>query len=64
MIAGARTYPPVLRTAIIHRLELPQGRFERHIPLPPGVYGKPRTVVANGCLVIYLPKASRPRGEP
>ena len=27
-------YPSELRTAIIHRLELPQGRFERRVRLP------------------------------
>ncbi len=58
-IAGERTLPPQLRTARIHRLELPQGRFERQIPLPAGRYEKPRTVVANGCLVIELRKAGR-----
>lgn len=29
LIAGARVLPPELRTAVIHRIELPQGRFER-----------------------------------
>ncbi len=29
LIAGERALPPELRTATIHRLELPQGRFER-----------------------------------
>jgi HSP20 family protein len=58
-IAGERILPPQLRTARIHRLELPQGRFERQIPLPSGRYDKPRTAVANGCLVIELRKAGR-----
>ena len=61
MISGERILPDELRTAIIHRLELPQGRFERHIPLPAGLYGTPQTGVANGCLVIKLPKASPQR---
>ena len=52
MISGERVLPQELRTAIIHRLELPQGRFERHIPLPPGRYGTPQSGVANGCLVV------------
>jgi len=64
IIAGDRALPPEARTAVIHRLELPQGRFERHIPLPPGRYEAPLSGVANGCLVIRLPKAARPRGEP
>jgi HSP20 family molecular chaperone IbpA len=63
-ISGARVLPQELRTAVIHRLELPQGRFERNIPLPAGVYEPPRTGVANGCLVIRLPKAQRQRSGP
>src|SRR6202050_2659007 len=31
VITGTRTYPAALRTAIIHRLELPQGRFYRRL---------------------------------
>ena len=63
-MAGERVLPQELRTATIHRLELPQGRFERHIPLPAGRYERPQTGVANGCLVIRLAKAPRPRSEP
>src|SRR4051812_26139577 len=37
-VAGLRLLPAELRTAAIHRLELPQGRFERRIPLPAGRY--------------------------
>src|SRR5215510_6377646 len=57
VLAGERALPIEARTGIIHRLELPQGRFERHVPLPPGRYGQPRTAVVNGCLLIKLPKA-------
>jgi HSP20 family molecular chaperone IbpA len=63
VIAGERVLPAELRTAIIHRLELPQGRFERHVPLPRGIYERPQTGVSNGCLVIRLPKA-RPQAAP
>jgi HSP20 family protein len=63
MISGERTLPDELRTAIIHRLELPQGRFERRIQLPAGVYGTPQSGVAHGCLVIRLPKAAAQRGR-
>src|ERR1700738_5535579 len=31
VVAGTRTLPNELRTAIIHRLELPQRRFERRV---------------------------------
>lgn len=64
MIAGERVLPQELRTATIHRLELPQGRFERHIPLPPGRYETPRSAVTNGCLVVRLAKVPRQRTEP
>src|SRR5579864_4808534 len=34
LIAGTRVLPRELVTATIHRLELPQGRFERRLRLP------------------------------
>jgi HSP20 family molecular chaperone IbpA len=57
VIAGLRILPPQLRTATIHRLELPQGRFERRVALPAGRYDAVRRAEANGCLVISLSKA-------
>ncbi|QXL85002.1 Hsp20/alpha crystallin family protein [Comamonas sp. NLF-1-9] len=57
VVTGRRTLPPALRTAAIHRLELPQGRFERHIGLPPGRYGAVDVGNERGCLVIRLHKA-------
>ena len=62
VIAGARTYPPALRTAVIHRLELPQGRFYRRLRLPAGRYSGVRHAVVDGCLVITLQKAGSHRG--
>jgi HSP20 family protein len=56
LIAGERVLPPELRTAVIHRLELPQGRFERRLKLPAGRYGQPMRGAANGCVLIKLPK--------
>jgi HSP20 family molecular chaperone IbpA len=64
IIGGERSLPAEARTAIIHRLELPQGRFERHIPLPPGRYENPRSAVANGCLVVRLSKAGAQKAKP
>ena len=57
VVAGARVLPIELRTAIIHRLELPQGRFERRVRLPAGRYSAVRQSVSNGCLVFALEKA-------
>lgn len=58
VVAGRRVYPPEFRTAVIHRLELPQGRFERRIPLPPGRYTDVNRSAANGCLLFSLRKAA------
>jgi HSP20 family molecular chaperone IbpA len=62
VIAGARTYPRELRTATIHRLELPQGRFYRRLPLPRGRYSGVSRAVADGLMVITLQKAGINRG--
>lgn len=56
VISGQRTLPPELRNAHIHRLELPQGRFERQIGLPAGRYVISRFAV-NGCIVFRLAKS-------
>jgi HSP20 family protein len=57
IISGHRVLPVELRNARIHRLELPQGRFERRIVLPPGRYAVSRFVV-NGCIVLRLSKSA------
>ena len=62
VITGTRVLPPELRTAIIHRLELPQGRFYRRLRLPAGRYSNVRRAVVAGCLVITLQKAGMNRG--
>jgi HSP20 family protein len=62
VIAGTRVLPAVLRTATIHRLELPQGRFYRRLRLPAGRYSNVRRTVADGCLVITLQKVGSGRG--
>ena len=62
IISGQRVLPPQLRTAVIHRLELPQGRFERRLRLPAGYYSDIRRSAVDGCLVITLQKAESLRG--
>jgi len=57
VVAGSRVLPPELRTATIHRLELPQGRFERRIRLPAGHYASVRRTATHGCILITLEKA-------
>jgi HSP20 family protein len=56
VIAGTRLLPNVLRTAVIHRLELPQGRFARRVRLPAGRYSTIHRSAADGCLLITLKK--------
>jgi HSP20 family molecular chaperone IbpA len=60
--SGTRVLPPQLRTAVIHRLELPQGRFERRVRIPAGRYDDVRRTSVDGCLVISLRKVEMPRG--
>jgi HSP20 family molecular chaperone IbpA len=62
VIAGTRELPRELNTAVIHRLELPQGRFERRVRLPGGTYRQPRRAAANGCLLIRHDKVEAARG--
>jgi HSP20 family protein len=62
VIAGTRVVPDQLRTATIHRLELPQGRFYRRLRLPPGRYAGVRRAAAAGCLIVTLQKAGAHRG--
>lgn len=56
-LAGGRILPAALRNARIHRLELPQGRFHRRIPLPAGHYTIADLSMDKGCLVMSLRKA-------
>jgi HSP20 family molecular chaperone IbpA len=58
VVRGRRVLPDELRTAMIHRLELPQGHFERRVPLPPNHYDTMRRRATNGCLLISLNKAA------
>ncbi len=62
IISGDRTYPAEMRTAVIHRLELPQGRFERRIDLPAGRYSAIHRSASNGCLLITLQKSEAVNG--
>jgi HSP20 family molecular chaperone IbpA len=61
VIAGTRVLPRELTTAVIHRLELPQGRFERRVRLPSGRYRNVSRATADGCLLITLAKVEASR---
>lgn len=58
VVSGKRVLPEELRTALIHRLELPQGRFERRVVLPRHRYDSVNREAINGCLLITLHKLS------
>jgi HSP20 family molecular chaperone IbpA len=60
VIAGIRS-APLKQAAVIHRLEIPQGRFERSIPLPAGRFELTRRDLAHGCLTLVLRKDNRSR---
>jgi HSP20 family molecular chaperone IbpA len=62
IVAGSRVLPAELRTAVIHRLELPQGRFERRVRLPAGRYAAVRLAMSHGCVLITLEKLGAFRG--
>ena len=52
VISGRRSLNIASNTAVIHRLEIPYGRFERSIKLPPWHLHPGEPIYANGCLTI------------
>ena len=55
LTVGAERALPLARNATaLHRLEIPYGRFERHIQLPVGRYHMLDRTWVNGCLVLRL----------
>ena len=56
-VVGERHVPPRARSAAVHRIEIPYGRFERRIQLPEDRrYELGRRELANGCLLLILRK--------
>jgi hypothetical protein len=53
-ISALRNLPMSRDTTAVHRLEIPYGRFERRIALPPGRYELLEQACMNGCLVLRL----------
>jgi HSP20 family protein len=58
VVAGERRLPAELRGASIQQLEIPYGRFERRIELPPGRFEFGHQELAHGCLTLSLHKVS------
>ena len=54
VVRGERPMPSACQRAAIHRLEIPYGRFERRIVLPPGNYRLHEQFLEDGCLVLVL----------
>ncbi|NUB17479.1 Hsp20/alpha crystallin family protein, partial [Azospirillum brasilense] len=55
VVAGERTLP-LGCDGIIHRLEIPHGRFERRLELPAGAFRMGRRELSAGCLGLTLDK--------
>ena len=58
VIAGERRLPSLLSGARIHRMEIPQGRFERRIVLPPRRFELVRRDLIDGCLILTLKRSA------
>lgn len=56
IVSGERPLPVEARVGAIHRLEIPQGYFERRIELPPGRFRLQRQELNDGCLLLGLRK--------
>ncbi len=54
VVGGERRLPRTLSAAVVRRMELPQGRFERHIAIP--AFQITEAVFENGCLTLVLEK--------
>jgi HSP20 family molecular chaperone IbpA len=56
VVRGSRSVPDALRRAIVHRMEIPTGRFERVLPLSPGPWELRTRDFVDGCLFLSLAK--------
>ena len=55
-VRGARRWPCLQRPARVYRIELPHGRFERILPMPPGAYKLAEQEHKDGCLILTMRK--------
>lgn len=56
VIVAERAFPAAGRSARLHRMEIPSGRFERRIALPTHALQLERHQLADGCLVLTFRK--------
>lgn len=59
VLAGRRRLPPEAAGWKIHQLEIPYGRLERRVALPPGQHRIAAHRYLNGCLEIQLQRKMR-----
>ena len=59
VVRGERPLPSELQNARILRMEIPYGRFERRIELPPVPFEISGRHLADGCLMLRLAKGAR-----
>lgn len=55
-IRGERGMPAFASGAVVRRLEIPHGGFERSVELPPGRYEAEHRELCDGCLHLSLKK--------
>lgn len=60
VVIGIRSLPAEIGAAAIRRLEIPSGRFERLIELPPGCFELAERRLSEGCLTLGLRKVPIP----
>jgi HSP20 family protein len=56
VVTGERPLPAEMAKARIHRLEIPHGRFQRRIELPPARFEISGRRLTDGCLMVKLHK--------
>ncbi len=56
VVRGERDLPAIPGRAVIRRMELPHGRFQRRIRLPAGHYEFAERGFRDGCLLLVLNK--------
>ncbi|MEW5727869.1 MAG: Hsp20/alpha crystallin family protein [Pseudomonadota bacterium] len=56
-VRGERSVP-LAESCVLHRLEIPHGRFERHLPLPPGPFRLVAHDYRDGCLYLTFERGS------
>lgn len=60
IVSAVRPLPSDIETTTIHRLEIPYGRFERHLPLPPQYRLGEEPRYENGCLILRFSRSPTP----